>query len=61
MADEKNPRIQRMVPDRDKVIEHGQQPTIYIKPPKPPAGVPNSGIGNATKKNSSAAQSGDAQ
>ncbi len=50
MADEKNPRVQRMVPDPDKVIEHGQQPTIYVKPPKPPTQVPDGGVGNVTKE-----------
>ncbi|MDL9978716.1 hypothetical protein [Microbacterium candidum] len=48
MAEEKNPRIQHMVPDPDRVIEHGQQPTNFVRPPKPPVQVPDGGVGNVT-------------
>ncbi|SFR84271.1 hypothetical protein SAMN05428970_2959 [Agromyces sp. CF514] len=49
MAEGNDPRIQQMVPDPDRMIEHGQKPTNYVRPPKPPTQVPNGGVGNATK------------
>lgn len=55
MSDDKN-RRQQMVPRPDRFIEHGQQPTVFEKPPRPPQGRPaNGGIANAN-----AADSGDA-
>lgn len=39
--------VQYAVPRSDTVIEHGQQPTAFVKPPKPPTPVTDSGIGNA--------------
>jgi hypothetical protein len=49
MSDDKNPRIQHMVPNPDSTLTHGLEPVNYVKPPKPPKPVPNSGIGNANE------------
>lgn len=48
---ENKPRrvVQQMVPDPDRIIEHGQQPTSYERPPKPPQPVNQGGIGNPTQ------------
>lgn len=42
-------RVQQMVPDPDKVIEHGLQPAQNIRPPAPPANPKNGGIGSPKK------------
>lgn len=50
MANEKqDPRVQHMVPDPDRVIEHGQQPTTYVRPSAPPPNPTNGGVGNVKK------------
>ncbi|MGW9269061.1 hypothetical protein [Microbacterium sp. NPDC055599] len=46
MANDKTPRgFQYMVPNRDSVIEHGQQPTAIVRPSTPPPRIPNGGVG----------------
>ncbi|MEI2269475.1 hypothetical protein OHB93_09150 [Microbacterium sp. No. 7] len=47
MSDDKARRTQQMVPDPDRIIEHGQKPTVFEEPPKPPRHSPNGGVGNA--------------
>lgn len=50
MNDDKPRRnVQHMVPDPDRLIEHGQQPTNYVRPPKPPKPVDHGGIGNPSQ------------
>lgn len=39
-----------MVPDPERIIEHGNQPAKFVPPPSPPKAVKNSGIGNLKKK-----------
>jgi len=47
--EKKNRRVQQMVPDPERVIEHGQKPSQDIRPPAPPANPKNGGIGNSKK------------
>lgn len=50
MASDEHSGREYMVPKGDRVIEHGQQPPKYVRPPAPPKPVKNSGIGSAKKK-----------
>lgn len=49
MPKNENPRMQYMVPDPDRVIEHGQRPTVNIRPSAPPPNPKNGGVGAAKR------------
>lgn len=40
---------QQMVPDPDRLIEHGKQPTTNVRPSAPPPNPKNGGVGNVKK------------
>lgn len=49
MTKDMNAKVHYMVPDPDRVIEHGQRPTVNIRPSAPPPNPKNGGVGTAKK------------